>query len=135
MSFAHLIYSQQLLILKWTILILCAVLCCAVRLTLRRKVQCDPDTHGATPPPNLNQHNSLPLKPKWLGNQYEQNLIEGEVSGIMRELDRQSSDTSPGQTEVNKVVSDIIYMFNDAAHSLGMVRCDHTLGAVDCRTV
>ena len=36
----------------------------AVRLTLRREVHCDPDTHHATPPPNVNQHNSLPLKPK-----------------------------------------------------------------------
>ena len=43
----------------------------------------------------------------------------------MRELDRLSSDTSPGQTEVNKVVSDINNMFNDAARSLGMVRSDH----------
>ena len=101
----------------------------AVRLTLRREVHCDPDTHHATPPPNVNHHNSLPLKPKWkceLGNQYEQNLIEVDVSGIMRELDRLSSDTSPGQTEVNKVVSDINNMFNDAARSLGMVRADHT---------
>ena len=44
----------------------------------------------------------------------------------MRELDGLSSDTSPGQTEVNKVVSDINNMFNDAARSLGMVRSDHT---------
>ena len=76
----------------------------AVRLTLRREVHCDPDTQHSTPPPNLNQHNSLRLKPKWkreLGNQYEQNLIEGDVSGIRRELYRPSSDTSPGQTEVN----------------------------------
>ena len=31
------------------------------------------------------------------------------------------------QTEVNKIVSDINDMFNDAARSLGMVRADHTL--------
>ena len=37
-----------------------------------------------------------------------------------------SSDTSPGQTEVDEVVSDINNMFNDAARSLGMVRADHT---------
>ena len=83
----------------------------AVRLTLRRESHCDPDTHHATPPPNLTQHNSLPLKPKWkheLGIQYDQTLLEGDVSGIMRELDRRSSDTSQTmQTEVNKVVSDI----------------------------
>ena len=45
----------------------------AVRLTLRRESHCDPYTHHATPPPNLTQHNSLPLKPKWkheLGIQY-----------------------------------------------------------------
>ena len=96
----------------------------AVRLTLIRESHCDPDTHHATPPPNLPQHNSLPLKPKWkheLGIQYEETLLEGDVSGILRELDRLSSDTFM-QTEVNKVVSDINYMFNDAARSLGMFR-------------
>ena len=101
-----------------------------VRLTLRRESHCDLDTHHATPPPNLTQHNSLPLKPKWkheLGIQYEQNLLEGDVSGIMRELERLSSDTSQTmQTEVNKVVSDINDMFNDAARSLGMFRSGHT---------
>ena len=69
----------------------------AVRLTLRRETHCDPGTHHATPPLNLNQHNPLPLKPKCkhqLGIQYEQTLLEGDVSGIMRELDRLSSDTS-----------------------------------------
>ena len=84
----------------------------AVRLTLRRESHCDPDTHHATPPPNLTQHNSLPLKPKWkheLSIQYKQTLLEGDVSGIMRELDRLSSDTSQTmQMEVNKVVSDIV---------------------------
>ena len=53
-------------------------------------------------------------------------IIEGDVSGIRRELYRPSSDTSSGQTEVNKVVSDINNMFNGAARSLGMVRADHT---------
>ena len=37
----------------------------AARLTLRREVHCDPDTHHARPPPNLNQLNSLPLESKW----------------------------------------------------------------------
>ena len=48
----------------------------ARRLTLRREAHCDPDTHHATPPPKLNQHNSLPLELRWkreLG-QYEQTL-------------------------------------------------------------
>ena len=45
----------------------------------------------------------------------------------MRELDRLSSDTSQAmQTEVNKVVSDINDMFNDAARSLGMFSSGHT---------
>ena len=44
----------------------------------------------------------------------------------MRELDRLSSETSQTmQTEVNKVVSDINDMFNDAARSLGMFRSGH----------
>ena len=102
----------------------------AVRPTLRSEAHCDPDTHHATPPPNLNQHNSLPLKPKWkreLCNLYEQTLLEGDVGAIMRELDRPSSGTSQTmQTEVNKVVSDINDMFNDAARSLGMARSGHT---------
>ena len=102
----------------------------AVRLTLRREAHCDPDTHYATPPQNLIQHNSLPLKPKWkheLGNQYEQTFLEGDVGGIMRELDRLSSGTSQTmQTEVNKVVSDINDIFSDAARSLGMFRSGHT---------
>ena len=59
--------------------------------------------------------------------QYEQTSLEGDVSGIMRELDRLSSDTSQTmQTEVNNVVSDINDMFNDAARSLGMFRSGHT---------
>ena len=71
-------------------------------------------------PANLTQHNSLPLKPKL---KHKQTLLEGDVSGIMRELDRLSSETSQTmQTEVNKVVSDINDMFNDAARSLGMFR-------------
>ena len=49
----------------------------------------------------------------------------------MRELDRLSSDTSQTmQTEVNKVVSDINDVFNDAARSLGMFRSDEINKAV-----